>query len=141
MTPQENVQHAIETGLRGSKGVTNGNNKYSEDIIHQVCKLLEEGKSQVEISKMLDVNNSLCGNIKRGKLWRDISNQYNIPKPVSNLRSDELKNNITKLIHEGFTNREIVQKTGLPDTEFEREYVSLFRRRLLKRSETTKSIA
>ena len=133
-THQENTQHAIDIGLSLREGINNPNNKYSIEIIHNVCKLLEAGNSYGKISKLLNVNVSLPENIKRGKLWKDISSKYNIPENVSVKRSDELKLTIEELIYAGYTNREIVQVSGLPDTEHEREYVGLFRRRLFKKT-------
>lgn len=133
-TQQENTQHAIDKGLSLRTGVDNPNNKYDEDIIHTVCKLLEDGHTPTKISRMIDVSVTLSENIKRGKLWKEIASQYNIPEPVSVKRSDELKAYMEELIYAGYTNREIVQATGLPDTEHEREYVGLFRRRLFKKT-------
>lgn len=134
MTIKENIQHSIETGLAGRIGIENPNNRYPIEVIHQVCKLLEDGKNPAAIARTLNVNSSLPGNIKRGKLWQDIASQYNIPKPISNKRPDELKEFITELIYAGYSNREIVQMTGLPDTEHEREYVGLFRKRLIRKT-------
>lgn len=133
-TQQENTQHAIDKGLSLRSGTDNPNNKYDEDIIHTVCKLLEDGHTPTKISKMIDVSVTLPENIKRGKLWKEIASQYKIPEPVSVKRSDELKAYMEELIYAGYTNREIVQASGLPDTEHEREYVGLFRRRLLKKT-------
>lgn len=133
-TYQENTQHAMKTGLAPKDGVDNPNNKYDEDIIHTVCKLLEDGHTPTKISRMIDVSVTLPENIKRGKLWKEIASQYNIPEPVSVKRSDELKAYMEELIYAGYTNREIVQASGLPDTEHEREYVGLFRRRLFKKT-------
>lgn len=133
-TYQENTQHAIKTGLSPKNGTDNPNNKYDEDTIHTVCKLLEDGHTPTKISKMLGISVTLPENIKRGKLWKEIASQYNIPEPVSVKRSDELKAYMEELIYAGYTNREIVQASGLPDTEHEREYVGLFRRRLFKKT-------
>lgn len=133
-TYQENTQHAMKTGLAPKDGTDNPNNKYDEDIIHTVCKLLEDGHTSTKISKMLGISVTLPENIKRGKLWKEIASQYKIPEPVSVKRSDELKAYMEELIYAGYTNREIVQASGLPDTEHEREYVGLFRRRLLKKT-------
>lgn len=137
-TYQENTQHAIKNGLAGRPGVTNPNNKVSEDIVHKICKLLEDGLEASSINKIIPDSYHIAAGIKRGKLWKNIASQYNIPKPVSVLRSQDLKDYMTELIFAGYSNREIVQAAGLPDTEHEREYVGLFRRRLFKKlSETT----
>ena len=132
ITYKENTQHAIANNLAGRNGTTNPNNKFDEDIIHQICKLLESGVTPTQINRDIPGTLNTAEGIKRGRLWRNVANQYNIPKPVSVVRSQELKDYITELIFAGYSNREIVQAAGLPDTEKEREYVGLFRRRLFK---------
>lgn len=137
-TYQENTQHAINNGLAGRPGESNPNNKVSEYIVHKICKLLEDGLEASSINKIIPDSYHIAAGIKRGKLWKNIASQYNIPKPVSVLRSQDLKDYMTELIFAGYSNREIVQAAGLPDTEHEREYVGLFRRRLFKKlNETT----
>ena len=133
VTPKENIQHAIKTGLATRNGEGNPNNKSTIEEIHNVCRLLELGKNPAEISRMTGIHPSVISSIKRGVLWKNISINYNIPKPVNTTRDPALKEAITELIFAGYTNREIVQSVGLPDTEFEREYVGLFRRRMLKK--------
>lgn len=52
--------------------------KYSQERIHSVCKLLEEGiKTHEEISLETGVNKSLISNIKNRHRWRSISRFYN----------------------------------------------------------------
>lgn len=134
-TSKENTAHAINSGLMQVKGVTNPNNKYSEEVIHAVCKLLEQGKDAVEIENMLKLKGikHVAGNIKKGNQWKDIASKYNIPKPVNKERPAEMKAKMIELIHAGYSNKEIVHAVGLPDTQHEMEYVGLFRRRLLKK--------
>lgn len=52
---------------------------YTDEQIHQVCKLLEEHKySYVQIAEMTGVSYSVVTNVKYGTSWRTISSQYNI---------------------------------------------------------------
>ena len=136
VTAKENTAHAIRTGLAGSIGITNSNNKYSEDQIHQVCYLLEQGLNGVAINKITGIPSHVTNHIKKGDEWIHISKFYNIKKPINRKRPDDMKKAITELIFAGYSNKEIVQYVGLPTTSNELEYVGLFRRRLLKRSST-----
>lgn len=57
------------------------NSKYTEEQIHQVCKLLEENKlTYPGISKATGVTVEMICRIKRKRNWTSISSQYNIPK-------------------------------------------------------------
>lgn len=76
MSRQENIYHAIRTGLRDSFGTKF---MYSDEIIHKVCKLLEKGYKVADVSRALGVNNSLVSHIKQGVQWKHISKNYNIP--------------------------------------------------------------
>ena len=50
----------------------------SQQKIHKICKLLEEGYSCKEISKMIKCSYSLINNIKNKHRWTSISKYYNI---------------------------------------------------------------
>ena len=84
VTPLENLVHAIQTGLQPI-GEDKSNSKLSNDQVHLICKLLEQ---RVPISSIVNKigldntkrNRSLIVDIKRGRCWNHISNNYNISK-------------------------------------------------------------
>ena len=136
-TSKENMQHAIQTGLAGRIGVTNPRNKYSEEQVHQVCKLLEDGKSAKDVARILSVSINLVSNIRDGKNWTSISKFYDVQNsPMNHMRPKESRGKLIELIRDGYSNKEIVLMTGLPNTSLNMEYVGQFRRKLLKRSTT-----
>lgn len=53
-------------------------NKYTEEQIHQVCKLMELEWKPPEIAKTVKVNRDVCSTIKSKRGWKDISKNYNI---------------------------------------------------------------
>jgi len=65
----ENMQHAFDIGLVDNRGIKSPNNKYSEAQILLVKKLLQEGHSNVTISKMTGVNRTTVYRVKIGKQW------------------------------------------------------------------------
>ena len=137
VTPKENTQHAIQTGLAGRVGTSNPRNIYTEDQVHEVCKLLEAGKSAKDITKILSVSINLVSNIRDGKNWTFISKLYDVQNsPMTHKRPKELRGRLIELINSGYSNKEIVLMTGLPNTSLNMEYVGQFRRKLLKRSTT-----
>lgn len=51
--------------------------KYTEDQIYQVCQLLSEGeKTQMEISKITDVDNNVVSAVWKYIAWKHIGSQY-----------------------------------------------------------------
>ena len=79
---KENIHHAIDIGLRKSKPIR----KYTKTQIHEVCMLLEKGKSNKDISDKTGVSKQVIKRIKSGKSWKKISKKYNI-FPNSNFQS------------------------------------------------------
>lgn len=129
-TPKENKQHAIQHGLYKNasftkEGVEKGNTKYTEEQIHQVCKLLEEGKDPKEISDITSIPRGIPHSIKyRGK-WKSISKYYKIPEPHENKsEAKKYKDEIIKEIEKGNTDiNSIIKIFDLPDTKVNRTYV------------------
>lgn len=120
VTPLENISHAIKTGLRNHTGENHFNNIYSEDMVHEICKLIERGCATTTIIKHLGLENVdsiswLISDIKKGKNWTHISNQYTFPKEPhkafkSKSHSYEMIDMICKLLlKRTLTTREIVE--------------------------------
>lgn len=87
VTRQENADHASLTGLM-RVGVNCKTSKYSEEQVHRVCKMIENGVNYREIARMLDVKHSLIDGIVYGNEWKSISSQYNISKSHRNKKAD-----------------------------------------------------
>ena len=80
VTPKENTHDAIHTGCRTVKyGDNSPNHIISENMVHDICKLLESNLYTVtEIANMLHIKPYYIINIKRGLAFKDISRLYNI---------------------------------------------------------------
>ena len=114
-THKENIDHAIETGLRNINGINSSSNIYTEEQVHEVCKLLEMNKSPKEISILLNVSPNLPSRIKYLGKWKDIAKNYNIPQakkvPWKN------KNIIIELFNQGYSNIDIINELKLEDNK------------------------
>ena len=105
-THLENIRHAMKTGLmiNWAKGEDSGSNVYSEKTVHEVCKLLSEGKGPKEISRILGVPRNLPSCIKYRDKWKHISSLYKIPKvgelPKPKRCSYEVTPENEKLVHQ-----------------------------------------
>lgn len=115
VTVSENTRHALDNGLANCKGENCSTSILSNDQVHWICQQFEHGAS---VSNILDGMELPYGQernriaavirlIKRGKTYKDISSQYNIPGLQSNYRfspedtkkiCDIINNNQTKLI-------------------------------------------
>lgn len=129
VTQQENIDHAVKTGLRDSfKGENSPKNKYSENTIKKICQMLEDGRSQKYISEYLGVNKGTVNSIKQNKVWKHVSCNYNIPKPISRIsRPPGLRNKVVKLINDGYDNKSIIKLLKLPDNRLNRKYIAVIK--------------
>ena len=80
VSPSENTQHAMLTGLHSNflSGTDNPANVYTEEQIHAVCKLLMEGKTIPEVVNIMHVSQSLVKAILYRNGWIHISSQYDL---------------------------------------------------------------
>lgn len=76
-----NRSHAQFTGNYNVIGEAHSQCKTSEDKIHKVCRLIELGYRNRDISCQLDIPSYQITNIKAGKSWRHISKDYQIKIP------------------------------------------------------------
>ena len=83
------------------------------DQVHEICKLLETGKYfTTEIGRMFNTSHTNIIDIRQGKIWQDISKQYNIKDEKAPRKfSKEQVHEICKLLEEGnLTDAEISTK-------------------------------
>lgn len=76
MTQEENQNHAKETGLC-PKGTAMKTSKYSEETIHEVCRLIQEGWTRKPVLDKAGITKSTFDDIRRRKSWKFISCNYN----------------------------------------------------------------
>lgn len=90
VTYKENTKHAMETGLR-RKTVINEYRQQPDSLIHLVCKMLDEGARNRDICETTGLAQSFVSGIKSGKIYRDISCEYDFRKVPSSNRISEDK--------------------------------------------------
>lgn len=79
VTYSENTKRAYDKGQKPKLyGETNGSNKYSDDLIHKACKMLEGGISCPKVAKELNINLSTVQNLLQGAR-PNITSQYKFP--------------------------------------------------------------
>jgi|SRR5690554_901147 len=105
-TPTENMRHAVDV-LRRGVGDNNGNKTINEELAHKICKLLEQGHTNKEISDSLNVQAYIVSFIRVGKTWTSVSKDYKIPTK-SRVLSDKTIRWICSKLEEGLTAGQIV---------------------------------
>lgn len=92
VTYSENTQHAFDTGLQiMPTGEDVHNAKYSNSLIHSICKEMQEGRRNIDIYEKYSVPKHLLKNIRGGKSWCSISNGYKIPNRSRVLSDSTIK--------------------------------------------------
>ena len=114
LTPEENKKKANESGLINYKGSDYGNMSnnhiYDEDVIHKVCKMMEDGYDMKTIASETMVSLAVIQSIKSGKNWTSISSQYiisNVTTTKPKKLPKEVNEFIKQKIIEGYTNKEV----------------------------------
>ncbi len=78
-TCRHNINHAKETGLLLA-GEDNPKSIYTNDEIHEVCRLIVDGHRNGDIQKITGVLRTTISQIRIGNVWTAISDQYIFPK-------------------------------------------------------------
>jgi transposase len=109
------VTHILcgNTWTQISKDYTFPRSRVKDDVIHAICKRLEEGASAKEVATEFEVGVKLVKYIKWGKTHTDISSQYNIPKEKFKV-SDDVIHAVCKDLASGEYNmNEIAERNGI----------------------------
>lgn len=78
VTPSQNQQHAIVSGLKG-KGEELYNSLLLDDQVHEICKLLVEGWTTKELSEKYSVPRGIILQLRSGDAYVHIRSLYDIP--------------------------------------------------------------
>lgn len=78
VTPSENMQHALNTGLNKCLGETHHFARLTEYQVRKICQILiQENRPQYdEIAMMFGVSQSAINNIAGKHRWRRVSDEY-----------------------------------------------------------------
>lgn len=138
-TNKEQIIHAYKNNLiQLNYGENHINNKYPESLIHSICFLLENNETIDNICKILNVKKSLVMSVKSKKTWIKISNQYKIPRVrEQKICSKKLKNEISRLILEGFTTKQIILYLKLSNTKAIKNVIMRLKTKLKEEGSTT----
>jgi hypothetical protein len=108
VSSKENKRRARLNGLYDNTiGENHHNAILTEDIVHSICKCLQDGMRNKDVSELFGIHKDLISHIKIGDLWRPISSQYIFRIKRTNRKSSEFIHKVCQAIKEGYNNREI----------------------------------
>ena len=70
-TQKENVQHAIETGLKDDRGTHSSRASCNEEKLKKIRSLISEGKRNEEIAKIIGVSKDVVRYIRRNRTYKE----------------------------------------------------------------------
>ena len=118
VTPKENIRASIKDGNQ-IVGMKHKNSKFTDEQIHQVCKLLEDPNNNIfEIAQKTGVSIKTINHIRFDNGWPHISKLYNIikDKRPNGPKYSLISKKIIELLKKKKTNSEIyieLDKLGL----------------------------
>ena len=75
-TSQQNSKHAIDVLGKGV-GENHGCATLSNEIVHEICRMMVSGYQNSYITEKLGVTKDIVGKIRRRSSWTTVSSQYN----------------------------------------------------------------
>ena len=128
VTGSENMMHAKTMGLWNGNGENNGNAKYTDAQIEEVCKYLQEGKlTNLQISEITGVTPAMVSMVKIGKVRCEQSYKYHWETiPFSEKKGEnhnmvkinkQIVVKICELLSQGMGSKNIAEELGIPVTK------------------------
>lgn len=120
VTRQENVQHALRTGLV-PLGEKRENSPITDKQADEICKMIMDGKSNLEIANYFGITPELVLRIKIGESYVNVSKNYPNLKDMIKGSSPNLTENqvheICKLLLQNYTTERIAEIIGCTLTQ------------------------
>lgn len=141
VTSSENKRHAWALGLYENSRNPGFSKVNSEELVHKVCKLLEEKYTPKQVADKLGINIALPRCIKYYGKWSYIAKHYNIPDHKKRIPNPmrEYKEKIDDIILNAYSNEKIINILKIENDLNTRKYI-LSRRNYLKNKERSSTI-
>lgn len=121
VTSKENKEHGWKLGLYSHQADKHYLAKLSNEDVHGICKMLQDGCRIKEISKIYNTTKDVVNNIRSGRSWKSVSSQYKFSVQRKSRRSLKKIEAICLDIKIGLTLDELCSKySEIPRTELRR---------------------
>ena len=110
VTQQENVHHAIITGLR--KGTRNPDRSLDDETVHIICKLIQDSWRNKDIASAVSVDSQIVAAIRFGQTYQEISCEYDFHNILPSRRklSTEKLEAVCQMLQDNCSYMEICKK-------------------------------
>lgn len=119
-TSKQNKEHAWRLGLYKDIREDHCNAVHSDKQIHEVCRMLQEGYRNIEVASTLNIHKDIIAHVKRGDIWRTISQQYNIHTVRKKRKSINTVLQICTFLEQGKSNKEVSSLLGITPSEVDK---------------------
>lgn len=118
-TCSENQLHAVSLGIKNTVyGEQNGSSVLTEVIVHEVCRMIQEGYRNKDIADKLGINRSQVKDIRLGKAWKRVASQYQMQFIRRGRISENTVHWICLKMQDGYTNTEIKRMCTNPNVSY-----------------------
>lgn len=107
VTSKENKDHAWANGLYTAIGENHVDSILTDEQVHKICQLMEEGARNIDISKTFGVHKDTISHIRIGNNWKHITQNYNVSKKRIQRKSPEFVIKIAELLEIGWSDKQI----------------------------------
>lgn len=111
VTPAQNQQHAVTTGLKGSTEALY-NSLLLDEQVHQICKLFLEGWTTKDVADKFEIPRSVALTIRSGDSYLSIRSLYDIPVKSREDFSEETVRWVCEQIQKGFADSTIAKSSS-----------------------------
>ena len=113
VTSAENNRHAHENGAFRTVNGQHHHAVYPDELIHAVCRMIQDGRRNIDIINKLNVDKALLENIEGKKAWVHISKDYVfVKRPRFRKLSDTTVEWVCEMVLKGKTPKEINELSG-----------------------------
>lgn len=119
-TSKENKAHAWENDLYTHKGDNHYAAIFTEDQIHAMCAMLQDGARSIDVAKLFGTDKHLIANLKTGRNWKHVSDQYNFNVVRKARKSPQLIKKVCQMIVDGISNAEISRQLPISQQDVSR---------------------
>ncbi len=107
-TSKQNKAHAWEMGLYKDIAEDHCHAIHTNEKIHKVCQLLQDGYRNLDIANALQVHKDTVAQIRGGTAWLEVSRHYRIEVKRVQRKSVDTILRVCSLLEEGKSNAEVV---------------------------------
>lgn len=131
VTSKENKAHGWANGLYTAIGENHADSVLTNEQVHEICRLMEEGARNIDLAKAYGVHKDTISHIRIGNLWKHISSNYDLKKKRVERKSPEFVIRVAELLELGWKDRKIAEQLNINPRE-----VSRIRRREIHKTLT-----